>query len=186
MISRIKFGNCISACLATVSWSGQASAEEQRDLVFLCPFEVLQDAYANLTNPTDALSLLAIERHVLAICRESQTALLEIHENNRRLSELFAYDIDDKRIGVESRQADPEATEALSDEPDAGPVEAPVFELVAVTRQFGGERVAILKVDGVTGPVREADEVAPGYRVTADSDYGVILTTPDGTDVRIE
>ncbi len=186
MISRIKFGNCISACLATVSWSDQASAEEQRDLVFLCRFEVLQDAYTDLTNPTDALSLLAIERHVLAICRESQTALLEIHENNRRLSELFAYVIDEKRIGVNDPQVDPEATEVLSDEPDAGPVEVPVFELVAVTRQVGGERVAILKVDGVIGPVREADEVAPGYRVTVFSDEGVVLSAPHGTEVRIE
>ena len=186
MISRTKFRSCISACLATALWSGHAAVEEQSDLVFLCPFEVLQDAYADLTNPTDALSLLAIERHVLAICRESQTALLEIHENNRRLSELFASGIGENRVEVASRQNDQEATETLSEDADAGRDLSPVFELVAVTRQVGGERVAILRVDGVIGPARAEDEVAPGYRVITVSDDGVILAAPDGTDVRVE
>ncbi len=186
MNSRTKIGNCCSAWIAIALSCGPVLAEERNGLVFLCPFEVLQEAYADLTNPTDALSLLAIERHVLAICRESQTALLEIYENNRRLNELFAPGIGEERISTPKRPDISGATESRTGIPVAGSAKSPVFELVAVTRQAGGDPVAILKADGVIGSVRTADELESGHRVTEVRDDGVVLSAPDGTDVRVE
>lgn len=186
MNSRTEIGKFCSAWIAIALSGDPALTEERNGLVFLCPFEVLQEAYADLTNPTDALSLLAIERHVLAICRESQTTLLEIYENNRRLNELFTPDIGEGRISASRRPDIPEATETGSGGLDAGVGKSPVFELVAVTRQAGGERVAILKADGVIGSVRTADELDSGHRVTEVHDDGVVLSAPDGTDFRIE
>ena len=186
MNSRTKIGKCCSAWIAVILSGGPALAEERSHLVFLCPFEVLQEAYADLTNPTDALSLLAIERHVLAICRESQTTLLEIYENNRRLNELFAPGIGEERISAARHPGIPGATETRSGGPGTVSAKSPVFELVAVTRQAGGERVAILKADGMISSVRTADELESGHRVTEVHDDGVVLSAPDGSDVRIE
>lgn len=56
---------------------------------FRCPIEQIRNAYQNLVNPNDTLMALAIEKQTLAICRQSQEALIRIAENEVRLRELF-------------------------------------------------------------------------------------------------
>ncbi|MCE6958093.1 hypothetical protein LAZ40_03355 [Cereibacter sphaeroides] len=56
---------------------------------FRCPIEKIRDAYQNLVDPEDTLVALAIEKQTLAICRQSQEALIRIAENEARLTELF-------------------------------------------------------------------------------------------------
>jgi hypothetical protein len=56
---------------------------------FKCPIEKIRIAYQNLVDPEDTLVALAIEKQTLAICRQSQEALIRIAENEARLNELF-------------------------------------------------------------------------------------------------
>ncbi len=186
MTSRSNYRFGVTALIAGMTFSAQAISDDRSSLIFLCPYEVLQEAYADLTSPDDALSLLAIERHVLAICRESQTALLEIHENNRRLSELFSPDIGEKRIGETTADNASGGRRASIEDQNVDPQEVPVFELVAITRPSGGDRVAIVKVDGVSHLLRLADRLESGHVVTSLDDHAVVLSGPDGTEARIE
>lgn len=67
------------------------SAEAQGDglVPFRCPIDRIRTAYQNLVDPDDSLMALAIEKQTLAICRQSQEALIRIAENEMRLRELF-------------------------------------------------------------------------------------------------
>lgn len=56
---------------------------------FKCPIEKIRSAYQDLVNPEDTLVALAIEKQTLAICRQSQEALIRIAENEVRLNDLF-------------------------------------------------------------------------------------------------
>lgn len=161
----------------------QTADPDNESLVFLCPISVLQDAYAALSDPTDVLSTLAIERHVLAICRDSQLKLLDIHQNNQRLSELFALSLSTVEVVEE-----PVETPEVVVEPVVAYVEpAPVFRLVAIM-QRGGDRPprAVLRVDDTTIPVRVGAELATGHRVEAIEAAAVRLVAPDGSDVWVE
>ena len=162
-----------------------AASQDGESLVFLCPVKVLQEAYADLTTPTDALSLLAIERHVLAICRESQLKLLEIHENNQRLDELFALslgrgDVSDAGDGDESEDPEPVLVVAAP-----GPPEADI-RLAAVMRRGDNPPRAVVEVDGVSRSVSVGTILATGHRVAEIGDGGVVLVGPDGTERRVQ
>lgn len=74
---------------AWVAGSSKARAQFDNGFILLCCIKVLHGAYATLTGMAEALSTLAIERHVFAICREWQLRLLVTHENNRRPAEQF-------------------------------------------------------------------------------------------------
>jgi|Cruoilmetagenom7_1024161.scaffolds.fasta_scaffold00390_22 hypothetical protein len=63
--------------------------QEEGFVPFKCPIEKIRNAYSNLVNPEDTLVALAIEKQTLAICRQSQRALITIAENEMRLKELF-------------------------------------------------------------------------------------------------
>lgn len=65
------------------------AAIESGPVPFKCPIEKIRIAYQNLVNPEDTLVALAIEKQTLAICRQSQEALIDIAENEARLTELF-------------------------------------------------------------------------------------------------
>ena len=162
-----------------------SASQDGESLVFLCPVKVLQEAYADLTTPTDALSLLAIERHVLAICRESQLKLLEIHENNQRLDELFA--LSSGRVAVAEVDDDDESGEP---EPVVvvaapGPPE-PEIRLAAVMRRGDGPPRAVLEVDGVSRSVGVGAILPTGHRVAEIGDGGVVLVGPDGAERRVQ
>ena len=159
--------------------------QDDESLVFLCPVKILQEAYADLTTPTDALSLLAIERHVLAICRESQLKLLEIHRNNQRLGEMFTLSMgrgDVVETGDDDETGEPEpvlVTEAYR------PPE-PEIRLAAVMRRGEGPSLAVLKIDGVSRSVGVGAILPTGHRVTEIGDGGVVLVGPDGAERRIQ
>ena len=171
-----------STLLALVSIGGSSEVRGQTDnsLAFMCPIKVLQDAYAALADPTEALSALAIERHVLAICRESQLKLLEIDENNRRLEGLFV---------VQSVTAD--LPVKVSFETAGNPrmviqaEEHPAFALRAIVRRASGVR-ALIRVDGIGQAVSEGDVVAAGYEVVAVGDGVVELVSPAGTPIVVD
>ena len=168
-------------CVTTVP----AFSQDDENLVFLCPVKVLQEAYADLTTPTDALSLLAIERHVLAICRESQLKLLEIHRNNQRLDEFFSLSVgrggtvevsDDDETG----EAEPVPVAAAPQPPE------PEIRLAAVMRRGDGAPRAVLQVDGVSRSVNVGAVLPTGHRVAEIGDDGVVLVGPDGAERRIQ
>ena len=166
--------------LVWVSGSSDTRAQTDTSLAFLCPIKVLQDAYAKLADPTEALSALAIERHVLAICKESQLKLLEIHENNRRLSDLF-------RVQTAS------VTETVKEYTDvADPAQIvvktekqPNFALQAIVRRSSGTR-ALIRIDGVRRTVVQGDILETGHEVVAVGDGVVELVSPAGTPITVD
>ena len=150
----------------------------------MCPVKVLQEAYADLATPTDALSILAIERHVLAICRESQVKLLEIHQNNQRLGELFALSLG--RVGVVEASDDGESgkPESVLVDPTPEPPE-PEIRLAAVMRRGDGPPRAVLQVDDVSRSVSVGAVLPTGHRVAEIGSGGVVLVGPDGRERRV-
>lgn len=170
---------------ATVFAAGApATSQDSDSLVFMCPVKVLQEAYADLTAPTDALSVLAIERHVLAICRESQLKLLEIHQNNQRLGELFSLSIG----RVEVAEAD---DDGATGEPEAvlvpespGPPE-PEIRLAAIMRRGDGPPLAVLEVGDVSRSVKVGAVLPTGHRVAEIGEGSVVLVGGDGAERRI-
>lgn len=163
-----------------VAGSSETRAQTDTNLAFLCPIKVLQDAYAALADPTEALSALAIERHVLAICRESQVKLLEIEENNRRLATLF---------GVESVTVSLTA-ETVSESNDTTQVSAPAeeqpdFVLQAIVKRRSGAR-AVIRIDGAGRTVSEGDVLETGHTVLAVGDGVVRLVSPAGTPIVVD
>lgn len=175
----------VSFAAAIFAGGAPAVSEDSGSLVFMCPVKVLQEAYADLTAPTDALSVLAIERHVLAICRESQLKLLEIHQNNQRLGELFSLSVG----RVDAREAHDDSETA-----EAGPVIAPLaplppepeIRLAAVMRRGDGTPLAVLEVDDVSRSVKVGAVLSTGHRVAAIGEGSVVLVGPDGAERRIE
>ena len=173
----------IAAVLSAVALP--AASQDEESLVFLCPVKVLQEAYADLTTPTDALSLLAIERHVLAICRESQLKLLEIHKNNQLLDELFALSAGRVAVVEVSEDDEPGEPEPVPVVAAPGPPE-PEIRLAAVMRRGEGPARAVLEVDGVSRSVRVGAILPTGHRVAEIGDGGVVLVGPDGAERRVQ
>lgn len=68
---------------------GGVEAQGDGVVPFRCPIDRIRTAYQNLVDPDDSLMALAIEKQTLAICRQSQEALIRIAENEIRLRELF-------------------------------------------------------------------------------------------------
>lgn len=178
VLSSISF----SSFLVSVWVAGSTDVRAQADtsLAFLCPVKVLQDAYSALADPTEALSALAIERHVLAICRESQVKLLEIEENNRRLAGLFGVQSVTVSLPVEDSSEVAGAAQVVVETE-----EHPEFALQAIVRRTGGAR-ALIRVDGVGQTVSEGDVLETGYRVVAVGDGVVELVSPAGTPIVVD
>ena len=165
---------------AWVAGSSEARAQADTGLAFLCPIKVLQDAYAALADPTEALSALAIERHVLAICRESQVKLLEIDENNRRLRELFEVQTVAVSVPVKG------VHDGVASAPVAVQAETrPDFALQAIVRRGAAAR-ALIRVDGVGQTVSEGDVLETGHEVVAVGDGVVELLGPAGTTILVD
>ena len=73
-----------------ISWSDPVrDAKRDALLPFRCPFDKIRHAYHDLEEPNDLLMVMAMEKQILAVCRQTQQALLHIAENEIRLRELF-------------------------------------------------------------------------------------------------
>lgn len=182
-LSRVVVAVPVAVLLSAVALP--AVSQDGESLVFLCPVKVLQEAYADLATPADALSLLAIERHVLAICRESQLKLLEIHENNQRLGELFALSLGRASVAEASdgdRSGEPEPVPVVA---APGPPE-PEIRLAAVMRRGEGPPRAVLEVDGVSRSVAVGAILPSGHRIAEIGKGGVVLVGPDGAERRVQ
>jgi len=111
-----------------------------------------------MTNPTDALSLLAIERHVLAICRESQTMLLEIHANNRRLGEMFGTPIYEVEMHeTESRDAVGTASGRSDDDMDRERTGVSAGEQASVERSVSEQERTDVHVRNRSQKISDSD-----------------------------
>ena len=122
---------------------------------------------------------------MLAICRESQLKLLEIHENNQRLGELFALSlgrVESVAAGAGGETAEPEPVLA----PAAPGPTVPEIRLAAIMRRGDGPPVAVLQVDDVSRSVRVGAVLPTGHRVAEIGEGSVVLVGPDGTELRIQ
>ncbi|MCY3875775.1 MAG: hypothetical protein OXF88_15995 [Rhodobacteraceae bacterium] len=163
-----------------------AGSEDPEGLPFLCPVSVLQGAYSTLADSDDVLSMLAIEQHVLRICRESQLKLLEIHENNQLLESLFSERIEQIRtpepVPSAAQPAKTPVTTLASPkqlEPEAS------IGLVALVRRGDGAQQAVLSVNGSVSTVRSGDVLETGHLVEI-AVTGVWVTTSEGERRRVE
>ena len=164
---------------AWVAGSSGARAEADTGLFFLRIIKVLWAAYATLADPAEALSALAVERHVLAVRRESQLKLLETDENNRRLGELYEVGLVAATVPVKGalvRVGLAEVAVQAEIQPD--------FALQAIVRRGGGAR-ALIRVDGVGKAVYEGEVLETGHEVVAVGNGVVELVSPAGCQYRM-
>ncbi len=178
VLSSTWFSSFLAAVWVTIP--SDVRAETDSGLAFLCPIKVLQDAYAALADPTEALSALAIERHVLAICSESQVKLLEIHENNRRLGELFGLESATVALPVQGQSPEIDTAQVV-----VQAEEKTDFTLQAIVKR-GGETRALIRVDGVGRSVSRGDVLETGHEVVAIGDGVVRLVSASGVPVTVE
>jgi hypothetical protein len=154
--------------------------DEEGYVPFKCPIEQIRSAYQNLVNPEDTLVALAIEKQTLAICRQSQEALIRIAENETRLTELFEPIIapppppapEPEPEPVIVVEVEPEIVEPEPIEPPE-PVEPPKpefvqpsYTLAAVMKDPQGWKAMI--VDGAAiHTLRVGDKMDDGSRVVS-------------------
>ena len=175
---------------------------------FRCPIEQIRNAYQNLVNPDDTLMALAIEKQTLAICRQSQEALIRIAENEMRLRELFEPIMapplppaapppiaqiiapDPARNVMETIPLAPlplteEGIEAGAEIVVGVGVEAPPaapetdFVLGVLMRDPEGRKAILVRGEEMF-TVRQGEEVTEGVRVTEIDDARVTIQDPDG------
>lgn len=178
---------------------------------FRCPIDRIRTAYQNLVNPDDALMALAIEKQTLAICRQSQEALIRIAENEMRLRELFepimsppAPEPEPAPPIAQIRAPDParNVTETLPIDLDIGldeasaPEEAEVvvderseprtaFTLGVLMRDPDGRKAILLRGEEIF-TVRENEEIDEGARVLAIGDTSVTIVDAAGNEFVLE
>jgi hypothetical protein len=210
--------------LSMVAFCGTASAQESvpgsdevmRDAAiialsgegivpFRCPIEQIRNAYQNLVNPDDTLMALAIEKQTLAICRQSQEALIRIAENEMRLRELFEPIMapppppppppppiaqimapDPVRNVMETLPL--LELPLMESEPEVE-VEAPApetdFALGVLMRDPEGRKAILVRGEEMF-TVRPGDEVADGVLVTEIDDLRVTIQDPLGNTFILE
>ena len=161
---------------------------------FKCPIERIRDAYQNLVDPEDTLVALAIEKQTLAICRQSQEALILIAENERRLAELFepiiARPLPPPPVpGADSANAPqslPGETPAGEPEQPSEPEFVPPSYLLAATMRDAQGWKAIVADGGATFAVRAGDRMDDGSVVVSIERGKVDLLAPDETGFSLE
>lgn len=183
---------------------GAISLSGEGIVPFRCPIEQIRNAYQNLVNPDDTLMALAIEKQTLAICRQSQEALIRIAENEVRLRELFEPIMappppppapppiaqimapDPVRNVLETLPLAPlPLTEGAIEIDTPPPAPRTDFVLGVLMRDPAG-RKAILVRDEEMFTVREGDEVKDGIVVTAIDDASVTIEDPLGNIFTLE
>ena len=161
--------------------------EDEAFVPFKCPIERIRSAYQNLVNPDDTLVALAIEKQTLAICRQSQEALIRIAENEARLKELF-------EPIIAPPPAEPTPAPAFgptvptvptlpTDPAPPGPRQPefapPSYALAAVMKDALGFKAMIVDGEAVF-TVREGDRLDDGGAVVSIGRSGVELVSDDG------
>jgi hypothetical protein len=168
---------------------------------FRCPIEQIRNAYQNLVNPDDTLMALAIEKQTLAICRQSQEALIRIAENEVRLRELFEPIMMPTPPGSE---AEPPIAQIMASDPARNVMETiplqPLLQQEAMIEPVPAVEPPAPKTDFILGvlmrdpegwkailvrgeemfTVRSGDEVTDGVRVTGIDEIRVTIEDPDG------
>ena len=179
---------------------------------FRCPIEQIRTAYQNLVNPDDSLMALAIEKQTLAICRQSQEALIQIAENEMRLRELFEPIMapppepapeppiaqilapDPARTVTETLPVDLSMLIAAPVEEGVGPALAleepePSFTtdlvLSAIMRDPEGWKTILVR-GGEMFTLREGERVDGRIRVVRVGPTSVTLADPDGNEIVLE
>jgi hypothetical protein len=132
---------------------------------FKCPIEKIRNAYSNLVNPEDTLVALAIEKQTLAICRQSQRALITIAENEMRLNELFQPII----APVELPAPAQEGVDQIASLPDAGiaPRRLPVTDTIAMPEPIEELEIPEINIEIVEEVEPEPVIVPPPYTLAA-------------------
>ena len=160
---------------------------------FHCPIEKIRNAYEILVNPESMIVALAIEKQILAICRESQKTLIEIAENEARLVELFnpiLYPAPPPEPEIQPEPTIKEEPEPIApnqkpesvvstlgnllDSIEITPVETfnkpeftpPEFTLGAITKGPGGWKAMIIDNNGVIFSVRPGEMMPDGTEIT--------------------
>lgn len=167
---------------------------------FKCPIEKIRSAYQNLVDPEDTLVALAIEKQTLAICRQSQEALIRIAENEVRLKELFE-PIIAPPPPPPAPEPEPEPEQAPEPEPiieevfepmDLEPVEPPEPEFVppsyavaAIMKDPIGWKAMIVD-GGAIYTVREGDRMDDGSTIISIKHGQVELLSEDNFSFFLE
>lgn len=179
---------------------------------FRCPIEQIRTAYQNLVNPDDTLMALAIEKQTLAICRQSQEALIQIAENEMRLRELFGPIMapppellpdapiaqivapEPARNVTETLPIDPSIAVLPSEEEGSAPIpaaeeqEAPFttdLVLGAIMRDPDGWKTILVRGEQMF-TLREGEEVDETVRVVRIGPTSVTIADPDGNEIVLE
>lgn len=178
---------------------------------FRCPIDRIRNAYQNLVNPDDALMALAIEKQTLAICRQSQEALIRIAENEMRLRELFEqimappppptpeppialiFAPEPSRNVMETLplpiseptllqvEEEPEVTE----QPEVGPTPMTEFTLGVLMRDPEGRKAILLRGEQMF-TVREGEQIDERNRVVRIDETSLTITDSDGNEFQLE
>ena len=171
-----------------------AIVEPEGFVPFKCPIERIRDAYQNLVDPEDTLVALAIEKQTLAICRQSQEALILIAENERRLAELFEPIIappppPPPAPGTDSSHEPPspagETPSGESEQPSEPEFVPPSYLLAATMKDPQGWK-ALIADGGATFAVRAGDRMDDGSVVVSIERGRVELLAPDETGFSLE
>lgn len=178
---------------------------------FRCPIDRIRTAYQNLVDPDDALMALAIEKQTLAICRQSQEALIQIAENEMRLRELFEpimapsipqppaipeapiaqiFSPEPARNVTETLPIDPPegvepAEEIMDIEIEIPPPPRTDFTLAALMRDPEG-RKAILQRGQDMYTVREGDQIDENNRLVRIDDTSVTIADENDNEFILE
>jgi hypothetical protein len=178
---------------------------------FRCPIDRIRNAYQNLVNPDDALMALAIEKQTLAICRQSQEALIRIAENEMRLRDLFEqimappppptpeppialiFAPEPSRNVMETLPlpvsepiiAQAEETPEVEAQPDAGPTPMTEFTLGVLMRDPEGRKAILLRGEQMF-TVREGEQIDERNRVIRIDETSLTIADSDGNEFQLE
>jgi len=171
---------------------------------FKCPIEKIRSAYQNLVDPEDTLVALAIEKQTLAICRQSQEALIRIGENEARLHELFEPIIapppppppppapePEPEPVVEPEPVLPSPADLLAllpEEPEVEPVPEfvpPEYNVAAIMKDPLGWKAMIID-GGAIFTVREGDRMDDGSTIVSIDRGRVQLLSEDNHSFSLE
>jgi hypothetical protein len=210
----------LSALAFPVEGGAQVTGPAQDEVIgagdgiipFRCPIDRIRTAYQNLVNPDDALMALAIEKQTLAICRQSQEALIQIAENEMRLRELFGpimapppppppeapiariFAPDPARNVTDSPPVD--LSMLIADPADEGAEPAPSLEepeasfttdlaLGAIMRDPDGWKTILVRGEQMF-TLREGEQVDETVRVVRIGLTSVTIADPDGNEIVLE
>lgn len=149
--------------------------DEVGTVPFKCPIEKIRQAYQELSDPTDTLVAITIEKQVIGICKQSQEALIKIAENEQKLGEMFGDIIAPPEPVYVEVPADPVLN------PQEDPVQTQSASGAAPEITLGGSLSMLenmLEEDDEVSEPQIAD-ITP-EKVVAEPEYKVVAVMKDG------